>query len=160
MVRLLAIILLALTLGVACAEAGLPTETGQSSACQTAFCCPQCNTLAVSRIIDGDTFESPQGGVRLYGVDTPEIGQPCYSEATDRLRRLAGTAVRVELGPRARDSYGRLLYYVYTESGQSIDDMLIREGLARAWTKDGQHAEALIIREEEGRQSHVGCLWK
>ncbi len=158
--RLLAIVLLALSVGVACNETAFPTESKRPAICQTAFCCPQCEMTTVSGIVDGDTFESPQGTVRLFGVDAPEIGQPCYDEATARLRRLAAASARVEQGPRARDSYGRLLYYVYTESGQSIDDTLIREGLGRAWTKDGQHAEALIVREEEGRQSHVGCLWK
>ncbi len=82
--------------------------------------------------------------------------QKLASLATTRLRRLAAASVRVELGPRARDSYGRLLYYVYTESGQSIDDTLIREGLGRAWTKDGQHADALAYREEEARRAYTG----
>ena len=37
--------------------------------------------------------------VRLFGVDTPEQGERCYSEATERLKELAGDTVRVELGP-------------------------------------------------------------
>ena len=84
---------------------------------------------------------SPAGPVRLFGVNTPERGQCCAREATDRLREFAGTTVRVEAGPRETDRYGRLLYYFYTEDGTSIDAALVREGLARAWARDGQHRE-------------------
>jgi endonuclease YncB( thermonuclease family) len=66
-------------------------------------------------------------------VDTPERGERCFVEAADRLRRLAGDSVRVEFGPRYRDSFGRILYYVYTNEGASIDEILVREGLAVAW---------------------------
>ena len=105
--------------------------------------CPDCPTLEVSRVIDGDTFDSPAGRVRLSGVDTPERGQRCSKEATDRLRELAGRAFRVENGPRGTDRYGRLLYYVYTADGSSIDATLVREGLAWAWTRDGPAPKGL-----------------
>ena len=75
--------------------------------------------------------------MRLFGVDTPERGEKCYMEATSRLRELAGGEVRVELGPRSRDRYGRLLYYVYTQDGDSIDEKLIRDGLGEAWERTG-----------------------
>ena len=81
--------------------------------------------------------------VRLFGVDTPERGEKCYKEATVRLRELAGGEVRVELGPRSQDRYGRLLYYVYTQDGDSIDEKLIQEGLGEAWDRDGQHRDLL-----------------
>jgi endonuclease YncB( thermonuclease family) len=89
-------------------------------------------------------------------VDTPERGEPCYDEATDRLRELAGDSVRVEFGPRQGDQYGRILYYVYTMEGESIDEMLVREGLAQAWTRDGQHRVALVAAQEGARRD--GCL--
>ena len=40
----------------------------------------------------------------------------------------------IEFGPRSKDRYGRLLYYVYTQDGDSIDEILVSEGLAKAWT--------------------------
>jgi micrococcal nuclease len=96
----------------------------------------------VVRVIDGDTFEIAQGQrVRLFGVNTPERGQSCFSEATERLRQLAGRSVGVEFGPRPADQYGRLLYYVYTAEGESIDEILVREGPARARNRDGQHRD-------------------
>jgi endonuclease YncB( thermonuclease family) len=64
----------------------------------------------------------------------------CASEATHRLHQLAGDSVRLEDGPRLTDQFGRTLAYSYsTEGGVSIDETLIRKGLATAWTRDGQH---------------------
>lgn len=139
-----------------CFRAG---ETPVFTGCQTSLCCEDCPLLSVSRIIDGDTFDSPSGRVRLFGVDTPERREPCYNQATRRFRDLAGRRVRVQGGPRSRDPGGRLLYYVYTEQGESIDEKLIREGLARAWTRDGQHRDLLVGLERAARTGGRGCLW-
>ena len=92
--------------------------------------------------------------MQLFGVDTPEPGEKCYREATARLRELAGDEVRVELGPRSSDRYGRLLYYVYTQGGDSIDEILVSEGLGEAWTRGGQHRDLLVGLEPNG----VGCF--
>ena len=98
------------------------------------------NEVQVVRVIDGDTLDilisDIKYRVRLFGVDTPERGERCYEEATERTRQLSGDAVRIEAGPRAEDRYGRQLFYLYTRSGESIDAMLIQEGLAAAWTRD------------------------
>ena len=125
----------------------------------TALRCADCPTVPVIRIIDGDTFDSQRGRVRLFGVNTPERGKRCYKSAISGLKQLAGRLVRVESGPRALDPGGRFLYYVYTEAGNSIDEMLVREGLARAWTRDGRHRDHLVGLEREARELGVGCLW-
>jgi hypothetical protein len=114
----------------------------------------------VDRVIDGDTLDLTDGTrVRLYGVDTPERGEPCFTEATDRLRQLAGSTVRLENGPRATDSFGRRLAYAYRIDGFSIDVILIGDGLAEAWTRDGQHRDTLVGLEQSARENRVGCLW-
>ena len=97
--------------------------------------------------------------MRLFGVDTQERGEGCYEEATNRLRDLAGTRVRVETGPRLQDPFDRLLYYAYTNDGESIDETLIREGLAHAWTRDGQHRGTLMDLERKAKSEGSGCLW-
>ena len=125
----------------------------------TALRCPDCPILTVTRVIDGDTFVSPIGRVRLFGVDTPERGMPCFGKATMGFRRLAGQEVRVERGPRGVDPGGRRLFYVYTTDGNSIDEILVRAGLARAWTKDGQHRNGLTNWETKTRRAGEGCLW-
>ena len=127
--------------------------------CDTEICCEDCETLTVTRVIDGDTLVSPMGRVRLYGVDTPEVGQRCADEATDRLRGLAGDTVRAEPGPRSNDQYGRHLFYLYTDDGESIDEVLVSEGLAVAWLKDGQHMQHLSALEIRAMLDDVGCLW-
>ena len=117
----------------------------------------------VVRVIDGDTIDLLIAGtkhrVRLFGVDTPERGERCYEEATERTRHLSGDMVRVEPGPRSQDRYGRLLFYLYTRSGESIDATLIQEGLATAWTRDGQYRDVLVKLEQEARRQGTGCLW-
>ena len=114
------------------------------------LCCFHCTFYPVKRVIDGGTFVSgrnrdgSESRVRLYGVDTPERGEPCFEEATERFRELAGERVRIEFGPRSEDRYGRALFYVYTESGESVAEKLIREGLGKAWERDGQHRDLLM----------------
>jgi len=158
----IAFLLLGVLLLVACATVEAPEQPkaitlgiGTSDgSCGTTLCCSNCPAIPVLRLIDGDTFvTSGDQSVRLFGVDTPERGEGCYREATARLRELAGGEVRVELGPRSQDRYGRLLYYVYTQGGDSIDEILVSEGLAKAWTRDGQHSELLMGLERDG----VGC---
>ena len=94
--------------------------------------------------------------VRLFGVDTPKRGERCYKEATERTRRLSGNVVRTESGPRAEDRYGRLLFYLYIQGGESIDAVLIQEGLATAWTKDRPHRDRLVNLEQEARRQGFG----
>lgn len=66
--------------------------------------------------------------------------------------------MRVEAGPRQSDRYDRLLGYVYTEGGASIDAALIREGLGEAWTRDGQHRDYLVALEATAQAEGAGCL--
>lgn len=125
----------------------------------TTLRCIDCVEVDVDRVIDGDTLDTSQGRVRLFGVDTPERGEACFSEATNMLRSLAGNIVRLEDGPRTTDSFGRRLAYVYNSNGVSIDETLIREGLGTAWTRDGQHRDLLVNSERDARRQGSGCLW-
>ena len=137
----------------ACSAAPSPVDQ------QTTLRCDDCRTTPVLGIVDGDTLDTPPGRIRLFGVDTPERGERCYKEAKERLRALAGNRVKVEPGPRDQDRGGRLLLYVYTEAGISIDETLIREGLAVAWTRDGQHRDLLVALAKEAQTKGTGCLW-
>src|SRR5512134_77352 len=77
-----------------------PYSTGAATM-TTVFCAdPSVMELAhVMRIIDGDTLEVAVGGreetIRIFGIDTPERGEPCFSEASDALRTLASSDVRL-----------------------------------------------------------------
>jgi len=131
-----------------------------STAGEISLQCADCPEAQVDRIIDGHTLDTPRGRIRLFGVDTPERGQPCSDQAAQRLQQLLDDAVRVEPGPRSVDSFGRLLYYAYTRGGISVDATLITEGLGVASRLDGQHRDYLVRLETEARTESVGCLWR
>jgi micrococcal nuclease len=101
--------------------------------------------------------------VRLFGVDTPERGDECFTEASDVVRMLVAMHaghVRLVADARERDSFDRLLRYVYTPNGLSIDAVLIAEGYGYAWTRDGALRDALVVLEAQARNSGRGCLWR
>lgn len=118
---------------------------------------------AVERVIDGDTIEVLLDGqletIRYYGIDTPERGDACFNEATERNAALAGDAVLLLPDARERGPFDRLLRYVFDEDGDSIDARLIAEGLAEAWRDDGTFRDELVALEEEVQALAVGCLW-
>ena len=126
------------------------------------YCLP---LVGVTDIVDGDTLDVRAGGetfrVRVFGVNTPERGRPCYREATDALRRLAGGEVRLLPDVRLRDSSRppRELRYLFTPDGRSIDAALIADGLALAWREDGAYRDVLVGLEDEARALKRGCLW-
>lgn len=108
-------------------------------------------TFRVVAVVDGDTLDldvpdgdRPTTRVRLWGIDTPEMGrphavparpaEPWAREATDTARGLAlGREVTITLEPRRiRDFYGRLLAFVTLPDGEVLNETLLAEGLARA----------------------------
>lgn len=117
----------------------------------------------VENVIDGDTMDVLIGGerqrVRYYGIDAPEEGEECYEEATERNRELVGTTVRLEPDARNEDKYGRLLRYVFTNDGTSVDAALVSEGLAKAWREDGRYLARLTTLEIYAHEHGIGCLW-
>ncbi|MFQ6019263.1 MAG: thermonuclease family protein [Dehalococcoidia bacterium] len=119
----------------------------------------------VVRVIDGDTVDVEIEGqvvrVRYYGSDAPEAGEPCADEATSRNRQLVESqSVLLQTSDRDKDPGGRLLRYVFTTNGRLVDDVLISEGLARAWRRDGTYRDQLLDREEAAVNDAVGCLWR
>lgn len=119
--------------------------------------------VEVVEIIDGDTLDvrsaQTELRIRLFGVDTPERGEACFREATERLAALAGTEVQLLPDERLTDSFGRELRYVYSTDGTLIDEQLVTEGLGLAWTEDGQFRDRIIAAEEDARAEKRGCLW-
>lgn len=101
----------------------------------------------VTKVTDGDTLRINIDGtderVRLIGINTPEIVDPrtlvqCFGkEASDRMKDLAdGKLVRLEFDDSQdrRDTYGRLLAYVYLEDGQMLNRKMVAEGYAYEYT--------------------------
>jgi len=132
-------------------------------------------SFQVTYVVDGDTLDinapdadQPTTRVRLWGVDTPEIGHgrepdmhfgpeaKAFAEQT-----LAGRDVHLVLSPkRTRDKYGRLLAYVFLERGGTMfNEMLLEQGYAYADLRFDHHYDARFEGiEKRARKAGVG-LW-
>lgn len=101
----------------------------------------------VTKVTDGDTLhveiEGTDERVRLIGINTPETVDPrtqvqCFGkQATERMKELAeDKLVRLQYddSQSLRDTYGRLLAYVYLEDGQMLNRKMIAEGYAYEYT--------------------------
>ena len=119
----------------------------------------------VDEIVDGDTITAKlEDGrtlpVRYFGIDTPERGDRCFREATDRNDMLvAGETVLLLTDQRLEDNNGRLLRYIFLEDGTSVDATLVAEGFAEAWRADGFYRDQIVALEEQARAASRGCLW-
>lgn len=125
-------------------------------------------TARVDRVVDGDTLHLTTGErVRLLGVDTPETVkpdvpvQPWGPEASAFTKKhVQGQSVRLEFDNEKRDSYGRLLAYVYVGEW-FLNEELIRAGLSPAVTKFPYSAvmkQRFRAAESEARRKRVG-IW-
>jgi micrococcal nuclease len=128
--------------------------------------------------VDGDTVKvrienpPPKLGeaetIRLIGVDTPETVHPSRpvqffgKEASDYTKsRLLGKTVYLAFDWDLRDRYGRLLAYIYLDSGEAdcFNAALVREGYAHAYTRFAfQFMEEFRALERDARTEKRG-LW-
>ena len=51
-----------------------PEPTLDISRCFTIICCSDCPEISIDRVINGDTFQSVNARIWLFGVDTAERG--------------------------------------------------------------------------------------
>lgn len=142
-----------------------------SSFFETEQTAEQGETFEVIKVIDGDTikinYKGKHENIRFLLIDTPEMShkqfdgpQPFAVEAKEKVEDLlVGGKVDVEIGVQERDKYGRLLGYLYV-NGKSIQDELLREGLARvAYVyNDKRHLERYLHIEKEAKKSGKG-IW-
>jgi micrococcal nuclease len=95
-------------------------------------------TTKVTRVIDGDTFETETGEkVRLIGINAPEISDIYGYEAKQHLTDLInGKIINLEIDniSNDRDRYSRLLRYVILD-GKDINKLMISDGFAFAYLK-------------------------
>jgi len=124
-------------------------------------------------VADGDTLTlEGLGTVRVVGVDTPEKNHPTLpvqfmsKEASVFTRKIClGKKVRLEYDPYDKDkrgNYGRVLGYVYLEDGTFLQEELIKNGYAIAYTKypldEGRKAQFLAW-EQAAKEKGTG-LWE
>jgi len=119
------------------------------------------NAVLVARIIDGDTIEIEDGvKVRYIGIDTPEIGEPYYLEATEANRQLVGgKKIRLEKDAEDNDQYGRLLRYVWVGEIM-VNAELVRLGYAYSYSypPNLKYQAHFLQLEKEAREQKRG-LW-
>ena len=120
--------------------------------------------------MDGDTIEVMIEGktdrVRYLGIDAPETVDPrkpaqCFGiEASKKNKELvAGKIVRLEKDSTERDTYNRLLRYLWLDDAL-INEALVAEGFARAATypPDVKYEERFAWAERAAREEKRG-LW-
>ncbi|MCM3088518.1 thermonuclease family protein [Bhargavaea ginsengi] len=140
-----------------------PTETGGTTAHIP---------VELVKTIDGDTIKIRYNGqeenVRYLLIDTPETShprlgkQPFGEQAKERNRELVNSgelSIEFDIGDRT-DKYGRLLAYVYV-NGKSVQETLLREGLARVgyvYPPSTRHLTPFEAAEAEAKAKKVG-IW-
>ena len=140
-----------------------PTETGGTTAHIP---------VELVKTIDGDTIKVRYNGqeenVRYLLIDTPETShprlgkQPFGEQAKERNRELVNSgelSIEFDIGDRT-DKYGRLLAYVYV-NGKSVQETLLREGLARVgyvYPPSTRHLTPFEAAESEAKAKKIG-IW-
>ncbi|MGI6638336.1 MAG: thermonuclease family protein [Desulfobulbus sp.] len=120
-------------------------------------------TAEVLSVSDGDSFKIRQGKriikVRLYGIDSPEYGQPYWRAARTEARGWLKGIVEIE--PMYKDRYGRTVALVWSE-GRLVNAALVQSGMAWVYPRFCrsrelcQHMETL---QQAARQARLG-LWQ
>jgi len=118
-------------------------------------------SVRVVGISDGDTFtvinqDKLQLKIRVYGIDAPEKGQDFGNKAKQALSDLImGKDIQIDV--QSRDSWGRLISYVYTPDGRDVSLLMLQEGMAWHFVKyDG--TEKYAQAEKKARAKKIG-LW-
>ncbi len=97
-----------------------------------------------ARVIDGDTITVRGQTIRIMGLDAPEIRGRCPAEirlarvAKARMERLLAGGAWIER--RGTDRYRRTLAVVRDARGRDVAQVMIAEGLARAYDGRGRRA--------------------
>ncbi|HEX6576295.1 MAG TPA: thermonuclease family protein [Gemmatimonadaceae bacterium] len=121
-------------------------------------------TCRITRISDGDTVHCGAAGrIRLLMIDAPELSQGRYgNEAKEKLAEIlpVGTEVTVQTDVRPRDTYKRILGYVYLPDGRMANEEMARTGYVTAlvYPPNVKYVERIRAAVSEARRAKRG-LW-
>lgn len=113
-------------------------------------------TVVVTSVHDGDSFRAGEQAFRLWGIDSPELGQRWGTAAREALRELltGADAVMIE---RHGTSWKRIV--VRAESGgKDVSLELLKMGLAWYCPDFAPKREDYREAEQEAREARRG-LW-
>ena len=134
---------------------------------------PETSLYQVIRVVDGDTIDASIAGeterIRIIGLDTPETVDPrqtveCFGlEASAKAKEfLLNQQVRLEADPTQgeRDTYSRLLRYVFLADGRNYALEMIKQGYGHEYTYRVPHKyqQEYQQAENEARNAERG-LW-
>ncbi len=126
---------------------------------------PEGERAKVTWIYDGDTVEVEMGDreyrLRYIGVDTPEIDQPYYEEASKaNFNMVKNKDVILVRDVSDTDQYDRLLRYVYLMDGTMVNAELLRDGYGRTINipPDTAHEAYFAQLQAEAKREERG-LW-
>jgi len=97
----------------------------------------KCISQLITEIIDGDTIYTTNYKIRLALVDTPEINEPGFSEATSFTTKMCpvGSFATIDQDDlQLYDQYDRLLANVFC-NGKSLNSALLYSGHAEISTR-------------------------
>ena len=114
----------------------------------------------IDKVVDGDTCDVfidlgfnvwHKERIRLAGIDTAEKNTPLGKALKEFLiKNLEGKLVKLEVSKP--DKYGRYLGKVYLKSEESVNDQLIKAGLAKPY---GGDSKAGLWTEEELKKNII-----
>jgi micrococcal nuclease len=152
-----------------------PLPTGSVETVSGDFARYHRKSFEVVKVVDGDTIDidiADDGKnytrIRLWGVDTPEVygkNAPMYygKEASGFVKELLeNKKVKIFLdeGNDTRGYYGRLLAYVQLESGEFLNEILLRKGYAYADTRFKHSYYHKYKQLESAAKSAENGLWE
>jgi micrococcal nuclease len=133
----------------------------------------------VLNVVDGDTVDVQLADgtterVRLIGIDTPEVVDPrttvqCFGqEALARAHELMDSQIvglELDSSQGERDTFGRLLAYVWLPDGRNFGEVMIGGGFAHEYTYEQPYAyidafraaQDLAITNQAGLWSPATC---
>lgn len=116
--------------------------------------------VSVSRVVDGDTLELEDGRhVRLLGINTPEVNEFFYKEATEYLKQLLADK-QISLEKAGKDKYGRTLGYVYADK-TLVNLEMVKTGLSHKYIlpADDKFYGDFKAAEDDAKAKQLG-IWK
>lgn len=125
--------------------------------------------VKVTNVVDGDTVDISrevrgEDRVRLIGVDTPEVygGKQPYGPAasTYATQELEGKKIALQFDEEGKDSYGRLLAYVWQTPSNMFNNKLVARGYAqRATYLPNDRYEPTFLRTQRVAKQKEIRIW-
>ena len=119
----------------------------------------------ITKVSDGDSLQSGNLRIRLFGIDAPELKQQCADQngvlwgcgvaAQRQLNGLIDTNKNLQCSLRDVDRYGRLIMQCFN-GATDIGAAMVRSGHALAYR---QFSDLYIAEEEQAKTTFKG-IWR